>query len=208
MYVPAQFAEDRLPVLHDAIRAAGLANLVTAGPDGIVASPLPLIVDPADGPYGTLHGHLSRANPQWRSADPAIEALAIFMGADAYITPSSYQTKRETGKVVPTWNYITIHAYGTPRFSEDPAELLDAVTRLTGRHEAQRAQPWAVTDAPADFVQAHLKGIIAFRMPITRLQGKWKMSQNRNAADREGVVTGLREDGQDEVASIVAGRMD
>jgi transcriptional regulator len=207
MYSPEQFAEHRLPALHQAIAACGLANLVTTGADGIIASPVPLILDPDAGTHGTLFGHLARANPQWRTSDTGIEALAIFMGPDAYISPSYYQTKRETGKVVPTWNYVTIHAYGTIEFSEDTDELLEAVTRLTVRHESKRAAPWAVSDAPPAFTQAQLKGIVAFRLPITRLQGKWKMSQNRSAADREGVASGLRADGKPEVADLVAEAM-
>lgn len=202
MYVPTQFAEDRVPVLHQAIQGAGLANLVTTGPDGMMASPLPLMLDPDAGPYGTLWGHLARANPQWRGG--ATDGLAIFMGADSYITPSYYATKRETGKVVPTWNYVTIHAYGPVSFSEDLDELLNVVTRLTDRHESKRASPWAVSDAPPKFIQGQLKGIIALRMPITRLQGKWKMSQNRTDADRAGVVDGLRADGNETVAAMAA----
>lgn len=207
MYIPTQFAEDRLPVLHDAIRQAGIANLVTTGPDGIVASPLPLMLDPDAGLYGTLFGHLARGNPQWRTSDTAIEALAIFMGPDAYVTPSYYETKRETGRVVPTWNYVTIHAYGPITFSDDLTRLLDFVTRLTARHEDGRAVPWQVSDAPAAFTQGQLKGIIAFELPITRLQGKWKMSQNRPMADRAGVIAGLRADGNEAAATIVEARM-
>ena len=203
MYIPTQFAEDRLPVLHEAIRHAGLANLVTTGPDGIIASPLPLMLDPGAGPYGTLYSHLARGNPQWRTTDASAEALAIFMGPDAYVSPSYYETKRETGKVVPTWNYVTIHAYGTVSFSEDPGRLLEVVTRLTARHEAGRAAPWQVADAPPAFTQGQLKGIVAFEMPITRLQGKWKLSQNRTAADRSGVVAGLRADGKEDVAAVM-----
>ena len=206
MYTPVAFAEDRLPVLHRAIQESGLANLVTMGPEGILATPLPLLLDPAAGPYGTLFGHLARPNPQWTACDPDVEALAVFMGPDAYISPSFYATKRETGKVVPTWNYVTIHAYGTPVFSEDLGELLDAVTRLTRRHEDGRAEPWAVADAPAAFTQAQLRGIVAFRMQITRLQGKWKMSQNRPQADRDGVVSGLEADGNPQAAALVAAR--
>ena len=208
MYVPPQFAEDRIPVLHKAIRAAGLATLVTHGSGGLVASPLPLMLDDADGAHGTLYGHLARANPQWRDADPAAEALALFMGPDAYVTPSWYATKRETGKVVPTWNYVTVHAYGPVTFFEDATELLDVVTRLTSRHEAGRAEPWATSDAPAAFIGSQLKGIVGFRMPVTRLQGKWKVSQNRPPADREGVVRGLRQDGEDEMAALVGGTRD
>jgi transcriptional regulator len=201
MYVPAHFAEDRIPFLHDAIRDAGFATLVTLTEDGLIASHVPLLVDPAPAPYGTLIGHLARPNPQARGAIG--EALAIFQGPDGYITPSYYATKRENGKVVPTWNYSAIHAYGTLRWIGDREGLLDIVTRLTEHHEAQRTVPWAVSDAPADFVQGMLNGIIGFELTITRLQGKWKMSQNRPEADRAGVVDGLLNDGQPELAGAV-----
>jgi transcriptional regulator len=203
MYVPPHFAEERLDVLQGAIRRTGLANLVTVGPEGLLASPLPLMIDPNDGEFGTLHGHLAKANPQWRHA-PATDALAIFMGPDAYVSPSWYATKQDTHKVVPTWNYITVHASGPVTFFEDATALLDVVTRLTERHETGRTAPWAVSDAPAPFIASQLKGIVGFRMPIRVLQGKWKMSQNRPPADRAGVVAGMRADGV-AVAEIVAG---
>jgi transcriptional regulator len=149
-----------------------------------------------------LTGHLARPNPQARGAIG--EALAIFQGPDGYITPSYYATKRETGKVVPTWNYISIHARGTLRFSNDRAHLLDIVTRLTDRHESIRTNPWAVSDAPADFVRGMLNGIIGFELTITRIEGKWKMSQNRPAADMAGVIDGLLEDGRPDLAREVA----
>jgi transcriptional regulator len=135
-----------------------------------------------------------------------MEALAIFAGPHAYITPSWYETKRQTGKVVPTWNYVAIHAYGRLRFIDDPERARANVTGLTKRHEANRAKPWAVTDAPPDFIAAMLKAIVAFELTITRLEGKWKMSQNRPAEDRAGVVAGLTADGSTEVAAIVAER--
>jgi transcriptional regulator len=202
MYVPTHFAEDRLAVLHEAIQASDLATLVTLTADGLIASHVPLLLDPEPAPYGTLIGHLARPNPQARQA--LGEALAIFLGPDGYITPSYYATKRETGKVVPTWNYLAIHAYGALRFIDDRAHLLDIVTRLTDRHEANRAAPWAVTDAPADFVQSMLNGIIGFELTITRLEGKRKMSQNRPEADRAGVVDGLTRDGRPDLAREVA----
>jgi transcriptional regulator len=205
MYVPPAFAEDRLPVLHAAIRRTSLATLVTTGPDGLLATPLPLLLDAAAGPYGTLYGHLARANPQWQRSDAVPEALALFMGPDGYVTPSWYATKRESGKVVPTWNYVTVHAYGKVEFFEDAAELLDAVTRLTARHEAGRAAPWTPDDAPPEFIQGQLKGIVGMRIAITRLQGKWKLSQNRGAADRAGVVAGLRAEGDPGLADLIAG---
>jgi transcriptional regulator len=202
MYVPAHFAEDRIPVLHDAMRASGLAILVTLTTDGLVASHVPLLLDPDPAPYGTLIGHLARPNPQ--AKPPIGEVLAIFQGPDGYITPSYYATKRETGKVVPTWNYTSIHAYGTLRFFDDRKHLLEIVTRLTNRHEGERAAPWAVSDAPPDFVQGMLNGIIGFELTITRLEGKRKMSQNRPAADRVGVVDGLHADGRPDLAELVA----
>jgi transcriptional regulator len=129
--------------------------------------------------------------------------LAIFQGPEAYITPSWYETKRETGKVVPTWNYVAIHAYGTVEFFDDRERLRDVVTRLTERQEGPRATPWAVTDAPVDFIDVMLKGIVGFAIPVSRLEGKWKMSQNRPAADRSGVIDGLAADGREDVATLI-----
>jgi len=202
MYLPPAFAEPDIDVLHDAIRASGLATLVTLTDNGLIASHVPLLLEPEPKPNGKLIGHLARPNPQWRGA--VGEALAIFHGPDGYITPSYYETKRETGKVVPTWNYIAIHAYGTLRFFDDRAALLDIVTRLTNHHEGKRATPWAVSDAPDDFVAGMLNGIVGFEMTITRIEGKWKMSQNRPAADRAGVIGGLREDGRPDLSRQVA----
>ena len=202
MYVPAHFAEDRTPVLHDAIRAFGLATLVTTTADGLIASHVPLLLDPDRGEFGTLIGHFARPNPQAKGAIG--EALAIFLGPEGYVTPSYYPAKREHGKVVPTWNYAAVHAYGPLRFIDDKTELLDLVTRLTDHHESLRAAPWAVADAPADFIQGMLNGIVGFELTIARLQGKWKMCQNRPPADRGGVVEGLRADGQTALAGSVA----
>jgi len=190
MYIPPAFREDDIAVLHAEMRAVRLAQLVTATADGLIATPVPLIVDGTEGPYGTLYGHVARANPQWKTA-PVGEAMALFMGPHTYVTPSWYATKRETGMVVPTWNYIAIHAYGTVEFFEDADRLLDVVTRLTNLHEGARVEPWAVTDAPDSFIRSQLRGIVGLRIPIARLEGKRKMSQNRNEADRAGVAMGL-----------------
>ena len=203
LYVPPLFKEDQVDVLHDAIRRSGLATLVTLANDGLIASHVPMLLDADPAPYGTLLGHLARPNPQARGAAQGVQALAIFQGADAYITPSWYETKRATGKVVPTWNYVAIHAYGTIEFFDDSERLLAIVTRLTERQESRRADPWAVTDAPAEFTQSMLKGIVGFSLPIARLEGKWKMSQNRPAEDRAGVVTGLNAEGREDVAALV-----
>ena len=195
MYVPPAFAEDRLPVLHDAIRRARLVTLVTLGADGLEASHLPVLLDADAGPYGTLLGHFSKANPQWRRLSPEVPALAIAAGPDAYVTPSWYETKKRTGKAVPTWNYVAVHAYGTLELFEDQESLHEMVTRLTDLHEAGRPDAWKVTDAPEDFLQGMFKGSVGFRLPIARIEGKWKLSQNRPAEDRAGVVDGLREGG-------------
>lgn len=208
MYVPAHFREDRVPVLHATIRQIAFGTLVTLGPDGLVASHVPMLLDPEPAPFGTLRGHIARANPQWRAPDPKVPALAIFAGANAYITPSWYATKRQTGKVVPTWNYVAVHAQGPVQFFEDAERLRAIVTRLTETHEAKRAAPWQVSDAPEDYIRAMLKAIIGFELPIARLEGKWKMSQNRPAEDRAGVVEGLSSDGNAEIAALVAAQQD
>ena len=195
MYLQSAFREDDLATLHKTMQETHLAMLVTSGTNGLDASHVPVIVDAAKGPNGTLIGHLSRANLQWQQTDTAVPALAIFQGPEAYISPSWYATKRETGKVVPTWNYVAIHAHGTIVFFDDRERLREIVTTLTDRHEAGRAEPWAVTDAPDDFVDAMLKGIVGFELAIERLEGKWKMSQNRSEADQRGVVEGLTETG-------------
>ncbi|TGP87463.1 MULTISPECIES: FMN-binding negative transcriptional regulator [unclassified Mesorhizobium] len=191
MYTPPAFRDDDRDSLMATIRAARLANFVTATADGPLATPLPLFLDETEGEHGVIHGHLARANPQWRI--PAIgDGLAVFMGPDAYVTPSWYATKQETGKVVPTWNYAAVHAYGPVEFFDDADRLLEVVTRLTNLHEGARDAPrWAVSDAPPDFIQSQLRGIVGLRMPVVRLEGKRKMSQNRNAVDRAGVAAGL-----------------
>ena len=190
MYVPPAFKDDDLESIRATIRAARLANLVTATADGPIATPLPLFLEESEGEQGVLYGHVAKANPQWRSA-PIGEALAIFMGPEAYITPSWYVTKQEAGKVVPTWNYISVHAYGPVEFFQEAERLLEVVTRLTSIHEKSRETSWAVSDAPADFIGSQLRAIVGVRIPVTRFEGKRKMSQNRPEADRIGVAAGL-----------------
>ena len=204
MYVPAHFNEDRVDVLHEQMRAYPFATLVSMTAGGMIASHAPLMLDPDPAPYGTLIGHLAKANPHAREADPAVRTLVIFQGAGGYITPSYYAAKQEHGKVVPTWNYAAIHAYGTLEVFDDPARLLQVVTRLTNLHETKRELPWAVSDAPDDFVQGMLRGIIGIALPIARLEGKVKMSQNRPAADIAGVIDGLQSDGQGALAEAVS----
>lgn len=207
MYIPAHFREDRVPVLHQAIKQLGFGTLVTAGKDGLEASHLPMLVHQEPGPFGTLHGHVARANTQWKNAQVGVQALAIFLGPNVYITPSWYPTRSETGRVVPTWNYLAVHAYGKIGFFDDPAQLREHVGRLTDAHEAPRDTPWAITDAPSDYIDKMLGDIVGFKLVITRLEGKWKMSQNRPEQDLAGVREGLsREGGEREkaVAEIMA----
>jgi transcriptional regulator len=190
MYVPPAFKDDDVESIRATIHAARLANLITATVEGPVATPLPLLLNEDEGEHGVLYGHIARANPQWR-LPPIGDGLAIFMGPEAYVTPSWYATKQETGKVVPTWNYISVHAYGPVEFFQESERLLDVVTRLTNKHEASRASPWVVADAPADFIAAQLRGIVGVRIPVARFEGKRKMSQNRPEVDRVGVMAGL-----------------
>jgi transcriptional regulator len=209
MYVPAHFKEDRVPVLHDAIRKYGFGTLVTSSEQELEASHLPMLLDSEPAPFGTVLGHLARANPQWQRAKPGFQALVIFLGPNTYITPSWYPTKQQNSKVVPTWNYLAIHAYGALSFYDDPGELREHVARMTNAHEAPRAAPWAVSDAPADYVQTMLGAIVGFRLVITKLEGKWKMSQNRPQQDVSGVIDGLRREAGEShgpVAEIIAAR--
>ena len=171
MYLPKHFEEARVEVLHDLIRAFPLGTLVTLTAGGLDANHIPFEVDPEPSPFGTLRGHVARANPVWRGISAGAEALVIFQGPDTYISPSWYETKAETGKVVPTWNYVVVHAHGVPRFIDDRAWLRAFVTRLTERHEAGRQTPWKVTDAPAEYIDAQLGAIIGLEIPIARLVG-------------------------------------
>jgi transcriptional regulator len=196
MYLPAHFKEDRTPVLHELIRAHPFATLVTLDATGLVANHLPMEIDATAGPLGTLRGHVARGNPIWKSPRLDVEALAVFHGPQHYITPSYYATKPATGKVVPTWNYATVHAYGTLRVIDDAAWLRSFVEQLTDRHEAEHTRatgdaPWHVGDAPESFLEKQLAAIVGLELPIARIEGKWKVSQNRPAEDRAGVVAGL-----------------
>jgi transcriptional regulator len=203
MYLPSHFEETRVEVLHQLIRSHPLGALVTFGADGLNANHVPFEIDPNPAPFGTLRAHVARANPVWREYSKEVEPLVIFHGPQIYITPSWYQTKKETGKVVPTFNYIVVHAYGAMRVIEDAAWLRKFVGGLTDRFEASRVQPWAVTDAPEDFIAMQLRAIVGIEISLTRLIGKWKASQNRPAADQQGVVAGLRES-DDAVAQAMA----
>ena len=202
MYVPKHFEEPRVEVMHALIRARPLGALVVPTAGGLVANHIPFEISPEPAPLGTLRAHVARANPVWRDAAPGGEALVIFQGPDAYVSPAWYPTKKETGKVVPTWNYTVAHAYGPVRFIDDRTWLRAFVEMLTDRHEAGRTEPWKVTDAPGDFVDTLVGAIIGVEIPLTRLVGKWKVSQNRPAHDREGVAEALGRDGSDAAAAM------
>ena len=206
MYLPKHFEETRPEALHELIRAHPLGMLVTLNAAGLQANSVPFILDadPAGGP-GILRAHVARANPLWRETRGDVEALVVFQGPQAYISPSWYPSKAEHGKVVPTWNYVTVQGRGTLRAVDDADWLRAFVTRLTTRHEAVQAQPWAVTDAPADYIDTMLRAIVGIEIPLTALTGKWKVSQNRPAADRAGVVAGLNAVGQPQSAKLVEG---
>jgi transcriptional regulator len=206
MYQPPAFREDRIEVQHALIRAHPLGLLITAGPGGLMANAVPFLVYPEGSGPGTLRAHVSRGNPQWREFAAVEECLVVFQGRQKYITPSWYATKRETGKVVPTWNYITVHAWGRPQAISDAAWLRRQIDDLTSQQEGALPDPWKVTDAPEDFVTAQIKGIVGIEIPIGRIEGKWKVSQNRTEVDRAGVVAGLREQGEATMADLVAER--
>jgi transcriptional regulator len=192
MYQPAHHREDRLEVQHALIRSFPLGTLVTSSPSGLIANHIPFLIDPAASKLGTLTAHVARANPQWRDFEPSSEALVVFRGGESYITPSWYETKRETGKVVPTWNYAVVHAYGAITVRDDANWLRRHIAELTAFNERGRAEPWAVTDAPDAFIGAMVRGIVGIEIEIARIEGKWKVSQNRPEPDRRGVVEGLR----------------
>ena len=191
MYTPSGFALNDLPELQQQILGTRLALLVTHGEQGLQASHLPLLLNPDEGPNGTLYGHFAKANPQWKELQDGAEALVIFAGAEAYVSPGFYPSKAEHGKVVPTWNYVAVHAYGSAEVFTDADRLRSLVSALTDRHEAGRAQPWKVADAPADYIDGMLRAIVGFALPIQRLEGKRKLSQNRSTADIAGVREGL-----------------
>jgi transcriptional regulator len=201
MYLPPHFEQQDRVALQALMREHPLAALVTSGPDGLTADHVPLEFDATAGEHGTLVGHVARANPLWQSA-AGKPVLAIFRGPQAYVSPSWYPSKAGTHKVVPTWNYAVVHAHGVLEAVDDAPWLRELVGRLTDRHEAPRPAPWSVGDAPADYVQTMLRAIVGIRIPIERLVGKWKVSQNRSQADREGVAQGL---GDSPMAGLVRG---
>jgi transcriptional regulator len=204
VYRPKHFAEDDVATLGAFMQEHPLATLVSQASDGLIATHLPLLWDPEPAPYGMLTGHFARPNPHGREAALAGDSLAIFHGPQAYVSPSWYPSKREHGKVVPTWNYVVVHAYGPLTLVDDVGWLRAFVTRLTERHESGFSVPWQVTDAPEAYVAQMLKGIVGLELPIRRLEGKWKLGQNRPEADVEGTIAGLEARGERDEAALAA----
>jgi len=201
MYVPRHFEESRPEILHALIRAHPLGALVSVGADGLDANHIPfLLKEGANG--AVLHAHVARANPVWRTLESHPRVLVIFQGMEAFITPSWYATKKETGKMVPTWNYAVVHAHGSVRLHPEPDWLRRHVGELTDSQEAGRTEPWKVEDAPADFIDKLVGAIVGLEIAVERLAGKWKLSQNQVLRDREGVVAGLAGESRDDARAM------
>ena len=206
MHIPKHHEESRVDTLHALIQAHSLGTWVTAGNDELIANHIPFVLDATRGDLGTLVGHVARENPVWHSFSRTVHSVVIFQGPQAYITPSWYPSKQAHGKAVPTWNYAVVHAHGLPRAIREKDWLLAHLNQLTDTHEAAQAAPWRVADAPPDFVHRLLDAIVGIEIPISRLEGKWKVSQNRPEADQRGIVAGLvaRDDAQSAaMASLV-----
>jgi transcriptional regulator len=207
MYEPPHHKETRLEVLHELIRAHPLGLLISTGADGPVADAVPFLVDAGTGKFGRLRAHIAKANPQARLlADGSHRVLVVFQGADSYVTPSWYETKRETGKVVPTWNYVVVQVHGRVRAVEDAGWLRQQIEDLTNGQEKREAAPWKVSDAPDAYVAGQIRGIVGIEIAVTRIEGKWKTSQNRPAQDHAGIIAGLTAVGDAEMAALVKSR--
>ncbi len=208
MYEPPLHRQDDLAAIHALIRAKPLGLLISHGTQGLIANAIPFLFDADVGRHGRLRCHVARANPQWRDLAPGVDVLVAFQGEDHYISPSWYETKRETGKVVPTWNYLMVQARGAPHVIENADWLQAQIEALTAAHEGGRAKPWAPSDAPADYIAQQKRAIVGIEITINALHGKWKTSQNRPPADRAGVVEGLSADGDADalaMAEVVKG---
>ncbi len=191
MYMPKHHEETRTDVMHDLMKSHPLASIVTLGSDGLIANHMPFLLDPSCGELGTLRGHVARANPVWQAFSTTFESVIIFHGPDSYISPSWYPSKDEHGKAVPTWNYAVVHAHGFPRIIEDAGWLLNHLTELSDTHEASQSLPWKLADAPRDYIDRLIEMVVGIEIPIAKLVGKWKVSQNRPLADKLGVAAGL-----------------
>lgn len=204
MFVREMHQEKRLDVLHSLIRSYPLGTWVSTSDAELNVNHIPFAIDPLDGEFGTLLGHVARANPQWKSAREKIPDVIVFRGPQSYITPSWYPSKAEHGKVVPTWNYSVVAAHGHPEFIDDRMFLTEHLNRLTKEHEASRKSPWAMKDAPETFTEKLVSGVIGVRFPIQRLEGKWKTNQSSSDADKAGVIAGLLERGDDDAVAMAS----
>jgi len=202
MYQPPIFREERIEVMHELMISHPLATLVTLQQGKLSADHLPMMLLKDIEPLGVLRGHIAKANPIWRQSQGEYEALAVFQGPQAYVTPSWYPSKFDHGRVVPTWNYAIVQARGTLSFHPEPTWLLDHIVGLTKQHESQRAAPWKVSDAPAEYIDRQLKGIVGFELRLSSLDGKWKTSQNKDDRDRAGVIKGLQQEGTRDAEAI------
>lgn len=192
MYIQSSFREENLDRLHALIEAHPLGLLITYGVSGLQAAPIPFMLYPNEGEFGVLRAHLARANPCWKELAGDQECLVMFQGENGYVTPSWYPSKAETQRAVPTWNYIMVELRGNPTVIEDPAWLRRHLDDLTRQHEGIRPEPWSISDAPDDYIASQLKAIVGIELPISRIAGKWKMSQNKSSADRQGVINGMK----------------
>lgn len=207
MFIPKAFQEIRTDVLHALIREHPFGLLITHGANGLQATSVPFLLYPAEGDCGVLRAHLARANPQWQDIAGGAECMVMFQGGNGYVTPSWYPSKAETHRAVPTWNYIAVEVRGTPCISEDPAWLQRLLDDLTRSQERRRAEPWSIQEAPADYISGMLNAIVGVEIPIARLEGKWKISQNRPEADRQGVAHGMGNAGDPHANMLLAGKM-
>jgi transcriptional regulator len=197
MYEPPLHQQADRAAIVELIRAHPLGLLISHGPSGLLANLIPFLIE-----GDMLLGHVARANPQWRDLQQADEALVVFQGPQHYISPSWYETKRQTHKVVPTWNYLTVQARGRPRVTDEAPWLRAQIEALTNKQEGARAEPWKVSDAPEDFIAMQMRAIVGVEMAVTDLKGKWKASQNRSEADRAGVIAGLNADGDPQALAM------
>jgi transcriptional regulator len=203
MYIPKHFEEPRVEVMHDLIRTYPFATLITRKADAVEANHIPLVLYSQPAPLGLLRGHVARANTLWQDHPAAVDVLAVFQGPQAYITPSWYATKAESGKVVPTWNYVAVHASGPMRVIQDPEWLLDHLAALTAQQEAAFARPWAVSDAPKDFTRKLVESIVGIEMTVAQMHGKWKVGQNRPQQDQASLMEGLLASGRSDMAEFL-----
>ncbi len=194
MHVPNKFKETNVDVLHDLVQSHPLGAWIVSKDDELEVNHLPFALDKTQGEFGVLKGHVSIANPVWKSLPTTKESIVVFQGAEAYITPSWYPSKQEHGKAVPTWNYVVVHAHGQPKAITDKDWLLEHLNTLTDQQESDQAKPWKVADAPASFTEKVLNAIVGIEIPISALNGAWKTSQNKTPADKAGVIDGLRSD--------------